>query len=62
VITIADKTFYVSAEANQQVTVMLPGDLVDDQADLMGMVAITLTAEQARVLGDAIAKAAEIAQ
>lgn len=61
-ITIADKTFYVSAEANQQVTVMLPQELVDDQADLMGLVAISLTAEQARQLGAAIAQAAEIAQ
>lgn len=61
-ITLTDKTFYVSAEANQRVTVMLPRDMVDDDEQLLGLVALDLTAEQARVLGAAIAQAGEIAQ
>ena len=60
-ITLADNTFYVSAETNRLVTVMLPRPMVDDDEALLGTVAITLTAEQAKALGAAIAQAGEIA-
>ncbi len=61
-ITLADDQFYVSAEANRRVTVMLPRDMVADGEELLACVSLGMTAEQAKALGAAISQAAEIAQ